>query len=169
MKTLTRPARLVAGSMLAVAALGITACSETEGDEKGASIEDVQEEDSDFASADNFYDGAYDSDFADDMDSYVGQEVTLSAEVAEVVSDKAFSIAGGDVEALLIVGAESQNDIEPGQLVKVTGTVKKALTVTELEDELQFELDDNLFIDWEGEPYVVATKVDSTVNDDNDA
>jgi hypothetical protein len=113
------------------------------------------------------YDGIYDTAFYEGLDSYVGEEVTLSADVNEVITPEAFSIAGTDdtsVEALLVVGATGDTELAPETTVGVTGTVQEAFVVTEVEEELGGDLDDALFAEWEQEPYVVADDVEVLEN-----
>lgn len=168
----TRPlARRAAAGLVAVAALALTACGEedTAGPETGIDVEDVQEEADEDDAALEPYDGPYDTAFADDVDSYVGQEVTVSADVNEVLSTSSFTIAGTDdtdVEELLVVGATEVSGLEPDLAVAVTGTVQEAFDLPAVEDELGVDLDDDLYTSWEEEPYLVAESVDTSVASD---
>lgn len=144
----------------AFSVVGLTACgSDSAGTGTGADVEDVTEDD--IASPGPF-DGAYDADLYDEVDSYVGEEVTLSADVNEVLSSGAFTIAGTDdttVEALMVVGATGDIDPAPETTVEVTGTVQQAFDVATVEEDLGADLDDTLFEDYGSEPYVVADGV----------
>ncbi len=163
-------------SILPMAALGLSACSDdTAGPEEGASVEDVVDEEApaeDEAAADGAvgpYDGVYDSTFYEDYDSYVGEVVTVSAEVNEIISPNAFTIAGTDdttVEELLIVHNLDAAEIEQGLTVAVTGTVGEAFVLTEVEDEFGVDLDDGPYADYEEERYIDATEVDMSVDAD---
>jgi hypothetical protein len=116
---------------------------------------------------DGVYDGVYDTAFYQDLDTYVGEEVTLSADVNEVITPIAFTIAGTDdtsVEPLLVIGATENNELAPETTVGVTGTVMQAFLVTEVEEELGVDLDDELFAECEQEPYVVADDVEILEN-----
>lgn len=165
-----RSTRALAAGVMAVAALGLTACGEDEdtaGTETGASVEDVQEgADEDAAGP---YDGVYDSSFYDDVESYDGETVTLSADVNEVLTPTSFTIAGTDdteVEELLVVSADASNDLAADLTVEVTGMVHDAFDLTTAEEDLGTDLDDALYEDWDGEPFVEATLVDTSVASD---
>lgn len=160
---INRPGRTrkAAAALLAASTLGLTACSGTAGDEAGTDVEDIVEDDA--AAADGPFEGPYDTAFYEDLDSYAGEEVTLSADVNEVITETAFTIAGTDdttVEALLVVGATEVADLAPEVTVEVTGTVQQAFVLEEAEEELGIDLDDALFDEWEQEPYVVAETVE---------
>lgn len=65
------------------------------------------------------------------MDNYLGEGVTVSADVNEVVSSNSFIIADTDdttVDPLLVVGANGVTGLEPDLTVTVTGTVHSAST-----------------------------------------
>lgn len=154
-------AKAASVGFIAAAAFGLTACSEdTAGTETGTDVADIQEED---AAAP--YDGPYDSDFYDGVSSYVGDEVTVSADVNEILSPSSFTIAGTDdtdVEALLVIGAGEVTGLETDLLVGVTGTVQQAFDLPTVEEELGVDLDDGLYESYDQEPYIVADGVDTS-------
>ncbi|MDT0275468.1 hypothetical protein [Blastococcus goldschmidtiae] len=164
----TRPLRTTtsrtAAAVFAVAtALGVAACGNTD---SGADIEDVPEDE---VLADGPYEGRYEVDFFESIDDYADQEVTLTAAVDEVVRPDAFTIGGtGDVsvEALLVVGAEQDQELTPGATVEVTGTVKDGFVITDVEEELGVDLDGPVFEEFEDEPYIVAEDVEVLENAD---
>ncbi|MGY1683199.1 hypothetical protein [Geodermatophilus sp. SYSU D01176] len=158
--------RTAVAAVAAVSTLGLTACSDTAGSEAGADVEDVVEEE---ALEEEPFEGPYDTEFHEGVDEYVGEQVTLSADVNEVITPEAFTIAGTDdttVEALLVVGATGNAQLAPETTVEVTGTVQEPFVVTEVEEELGVDLDDALFAEWEQEPYVVADSVEVLENVD---
>ncbi|MCZ2807076.1 hypothetical protein O2W18_18365 [Modestobacter sp. VKM Ac-2983] len=180
----TRPiTKLFLAGSLVVAPFTLAACGDdTAGPEEGVSAGDIQEDegvdadagleaDADTgldagAEAGLGYDGLYDSAFYEERNQYVGQEVTVSATVNEVFGPNSFSIAGTEetsVEPLLIVGADSANALEEGQVVQVTGTVQSGFTETGVEDELGIDLADDAFADFEDQQYIVADSVDTSV------
>lgn len=177
--TRTHPlTRTAAGGVLALAALSLTACGDTAGPETGTSVEDVQEGDAvedaaaedevveDEAAATGPYDGLYDSGFYDDLDSYEGMEVTVSADVNEVLSPSSFVIAGTDdtsVDPLLVVGATEVTGLEPALTVAVTGTVSQAFDLVTVEEELGVDLDDARYEEYDQQPYITASSVDTSV------
>lgn len=166
-------------SILPVTALGITACNGTAGSEEGADVEDVVEgeevinesavaEEADAAAEP--YDGAYDATFYDEVNTYVGEEVTLSADVNEVIDATSFTIAGTDdttVDALLVVHPEDAPDVTNDLTISVTGTVMEVFDLATVEEEMGVDLDDALYEDWDGEPYLEATSIDTSVAADS--
>ncbi|WP_162460026.1 hypothetical protein, partial [Kocuria sediminis] len=153
----------------AAAGLALAGCG-TEGPETGTDVEDVTdgevvespttstdgatETDGAFA-----YEGEYNQDFYDQSTTYVGQQVTLSAEVSETLSPDAFAIAGA-VDPLLIIEEQEIPSLDEGQVVQVTGTVQEGFNVTTVEEDLGIDLDDAVFADYEGDPYIQATRAE---------
>lgn len=161
-------------------ALGLAGCS-TAGEETGADVEDVQEleeeepleddaaaEDDAADVADGPYDGPYDEAFYANIDEvHAGETVTVSALVNEVISPEVFTIAGTDettVDALPVLHGEPMDTLESGLDVRVTGVVMTGFDLVAIEDEMGIDLDDELFEEWDGQPYIDATGVDSTVS-----
>ncbi|GAA1757147.1 hypothetical protein [Kocuria aegyptia] len=162
-------ARTTAAALAAVAGLGLGGCS-TEGPETGTDVEDVTEgevlesspaPENNPTAGDTFI-GNYDQDFYDERETYVGQQVTLSAEVSDVISDDALVIAGtaeNTVDPLLVLYNMDQVDIEEGQVVEVTGTVQQAFDPSTLDNQAQEEFTDELYQDHDQQPYIEATDV----------
>ncbi|WP_158041220.1 hypothetical protein [Kocuria sp. CNJ-770] len=163
-----RSTRAMAAGIVAVAGLGLAGCN-TEGPEEGTDVEDVSEgevlesspaPDNNPTAGDTFI-GNYDQDFYDESETYAGQEVTLSAEVTETLSTDTFVIAGASgtaVDPLLIVEEQEIPPLDDGQVVQVTGTVAQDFDIAATEDELGIDLEDELYADYEGEPYLMATR-----------
>ncbi|GAA2024953.1 hypothetical protein WDZ16_01810 [Pseudokineococcus marinus] len=170
-----RPLRgLVAVGGAAALALGLGACGDTAGDEDGTSVEDVNEAESEVevdGEGDYAYDGLYDTSYADQQDDLIGQEVTLSASVDEVLDDTSFTIAGdgSGLEPLLVVdaGSDTASMVQPDQEVDVSGTVEEVFVLTEVEADLGVDLDDELYAEWEGQTYLSADAVDVGVEEDS--
>lgn len=96
-----------------------------------------------------------------ELDDYIGEPVTVAAEVEEVLSDQAFTLAADEnnsMEPLLVVSAET-GQVDEGADVIVTGTLQESFTVTEAEGELGTDLDDDLFATWREDYYLVGTAV----------
>lgn len=167
--------RLAALSIAPMAIVGLVGCNSTSGTEEGADVEDIVEEEpvaeEPAGDADaGPYDGVYDQGFYDDMDSYVGEEVTVSADVNEILTPMSFTIAGTDdttVEALLVLHDKELPEVTPGLTVGVTGTVQKAFDLPTVEEEMGVDLDDAAFEDWGGEPYIEAASVDTSLDADS--
>ncbi|MGY1780621.1 hypothetical protein [Geodermatophilus sp. SYSU D01036] len=137
--------------------MGLAACgTDTAGAGAGPDVADVP-------LIEEPYIGPYDTSFAAEVDTRVGQVVSLSADVAQVLTPEAFTIAAADdptVEELLVVGATGDTALSPEKTVEVTGTVQESFTVREAEAELRADLDDALFAEWEQEPYLIADSVE---------
>ncbi len=110
------------------------------------------------------------ADVTDNPDELYGKQITLSGLVTEVVGPNAVAIGGDEFiggEPVLILGAKKLPQIVEGlpegepfevqqqDLVQATGTLRE-FNVSEVENDIGYELDDNLFSDWEGEPVLVA-------------
>jgi|GEM_PF-3054038 len=166
-----------AAGALALGSLSLTGC-DMNGDDQGADVEDIEEtdgvddtEETDDAEgtddADNAYNGPYNDEFLAEIDSYVGESVTMSAEVAQTFTDLAFTIVGvaGEADPLLVIDGDSEEDLEIGTTVQVSGVVEAAFDISEVEDEWDIDLDDDLFGDWEGLHYIDADRVEALVED----
>lgn len=156
---------------LSLSVLGVASCG-TEGAEKGADVEDVQEvtEETETNNAANPFDGTYDQGFLDDVDVRKGQTVTVSANVNKIIAPDAFTIAGTEdttVDPLLVLHKDAEPELKPELTVKVTGTVHVAFDLPAVEQDLGVDLDDALFEDWNGKPYLEASKIDTSVAADD--
>lgn len=82
-------------------------------------------------------DGPYDQGFYDDIDDvHKGEEVTVSANVNEILTPEAFTVAGTDdttVDALLVLHETTQPELRRELTVKVTGTVHTAFDLPAVE------------------------------------
>ncbi|MCZ2821285.1 hypothetical protein O2V63_13150 [Modestobacter sp. VKM Ac-2977] len=176
----TRPlTKLFLAGSLVVAPFTLAACGDdTAGPEEGVTAGDIQEDDGVEADADAGidadadvdaglgYDGIYDNEFYETSNEYVGQEVTVSATVNEVFDPNSFTIAGTEetsVDPLLIVGADMASALEGGEVVQVTGTVQSGFEEAAVEEELGIDLTDDAYTDFEGQEYIVADNVDTSV------
>lgn len=155
--------RTALASVLTLSAFGVTACGDTAGDEEGTSVEDIQEEDQEVdpdvdadadvdtepsGDADWAFQGDYDADFVDSTNDYVGEQVLVSADVNEVLSDNAFTIAGTDdttVDEMLVIGTDANPMLDSDVAVSVTGTVQESFDLPTVEENLGVDLDDELF------------------------
>lgn len=166
--------RAAAAGAAAVSLLLVGGCgNDTAGPETGADVQDVQEapgvaEPAEPGVADP---GAFDTEFSD-VDAYVGKSVTVSADVNDVVSPTAFTIAGTEnavADELLILHKEGAPNVTEDSAVAVTGTVREGFSIADAERYVGTDLDDNLFTDWVGEHYIEATSIDLTVSEPGEA
>lgn len=149
--------RAAIAGIAATSALLLTACGDTAGSEAGVDVADIQQE----PVVDDA--GVFDTpDYADPM-SFVGQTVTVSAEVNDLISTQAFTIAGTlqtGADELLIVSAGGGPAVTEDSAVEVTGTVLERFDVVGAEEFVGADLDDGLFTDRNGEPYIQADTVE---------
>lgn len=166
--------RKAAVGLLAAAGLALTGCGADEAD-TGTEVEDITEgevvessppaADVPPAAPGTPYGGAYNRQFYDDRLVYEGQDVTLTAEVEEVVSPSALTIGDPDdltLDPLLVVHDLDVTDLEEGQTIEVVGVVQEGFEVTAAEEEVGVELEDALFEDHVGDPWLHATEATVT-------
>ena len=169
--------RMAAAGIISLGAFGMVGC-DTAGNEAGTDVEDVQEEGdnpdvtgqaTDAAGEDvrtPLFVGPYDQAFNDEADIYVGEVVTVSANVNEIVTPMSFTIAGTDettVDPLLIVHDGQMTDLSEGTAVEVTGTYQEAFDLPTVEENMDLDLEDDGFADHDKEPYIEATNIDTSV------
>ena len=92
------------------------------------------------------------SDIVDSTEEYLGQTVTLSGEVEQIISPHAFRF--GDA-MLLAVTAEPRNDLFVEPTAYVTGTIRE-FKLADIERDLNIDLDDQQFTNAEGAPVIVV-------------
>lgn len=109
------------------------------------------------------FSGVYDADFRGDIPSYLGDRVTLSAEVGEILTDEAFTIVDGDTAPLLVITRSEVPGLETGQTVGVDGSVEEGFNLPAFEHAFGVDLDDEVFLDWEGEYYINATDINTSL------
>lgn len=93
--------------------------------------------------------------------NYLGRTVSIRGDVEEIAGDHAF-LLGGDLlfggEGVFIINASGQSlDLIEGEgtNVQVTGEVREFI-LDDIESEYGFDLDNNLFADYENQPVIVA-------------
>lgn len=154
MRTVMRTSHkaLILAAAVTLGAALVSGCGgddDTAGSERSADVEDVQED-----------------AFWGDVNQWTDEKVTVSANVNEVINQNSFTIAGtpeSDVDELLVVSA-NDSQVQEGQTVQVTGTVRDRFDVVEVEDDLGLDWNDTLYEDWNDEHYIVASSVDTTVD-----
>ncbi|MCZ2817873.1 hypothetical protein [Modestobacter sp. VKM Ac-2984] len=88
-----------------------------------------------------------------------GEQVTIEGEVQEVLDPYAFTV--GEDETL-VYGAEAFT-VEEGDEVTVTGDVA-VFTIADVEEEYDFDLTDDLYVDYETELAVESDEVVATTD-----
>ena len=98
----------------------------------------------------------------EEPNKYFGQVVTVTSNVEKVISSNTFllddqELIGG--KELLVTGAVIAGDpIKKGEIVEVTGIVRKFVTA-EIERDFDFKLQPELKIEYENQPVVIAQSV----------
>lgn len=118
-------------------------------------------------------------ELADDTNSYVGEEVTVRADVEEVVDETAFVMESEGFlnnERILVINASSEPFLIPDvgdSQVQVTGEVETFSMATAAE-EYNLTLDPDLYGEYESQPVIIASSLalapdpgDITANPEN--
>ncbi len=151
---------------LALTCTALAACSDELDDrattpQLEAQVPDIRGED-DLA---DVYRGSLDERFVEDLPAYEDQEVTVLAEVAEVLSPRTFSVTsteGSDIGPVLVVTVEAAAALEPevGDELVVAATPSGDLDPEAVVDQLGLDIPAGQLEDWEDEPYLVASIVE---------
>lgn len=141
-------------ALATVVALVAGCSNDSAGPEQGTDVEDVAEAEPEEG------EGA----------QLLGQNVTVSGEVDEVVDEGAFRVGGDDLggdSALVLSQSGSFDDlgtdvneglVEDDTVVQVTGTVRE-FDLAAFEEEFGVDYDDELYEEFEGEVVIVADQV----------
>lgn len=178
--------KVAAIAVLPTALLGISGCTSGAEDELPVIVEDEIDKADDGVGegvdpVESFerYTGVYNKAFYDDVEFYVGEEVILAAIVGEVISPHVFTIVNstappenGDVdvdevivEPLLVVHEEEIAGLIPGMPVGVIGIVGEAFYPDIIQQDLQVDLGNEVFQEWEAQPYVEAVSAAALIPD----
>jgi hypothetical protein len=146
---------------LAAAAVILPACAtptpETEVSESG---EDIAITDETMAEETN----VTTQDLSANLDAYLGQTVSVREEVEELVGDYAFmldedQLFGGEETLIINASGQPVSLVEGDDTdVQVTGEVRE-LVLADLEQDYGFDLDNELFVDYENQPVIVAQSI----------
>ncbi len=147
---------------LCFSALFLVACGgESAGPEQQREIENTQQQDQTEA--------FNEKEFFQNPDDFEGRQVTVSGRVTEVIRPRAFRFSGEDVDAapLLVVSTQETN-VATGQVVRVTGTVRRFDVEAFIRDLRDLGVDFNApeFREFAGRPVMVAESV--TVSEGTD-
>lgn len=111
-------------------------------------------------------------DFYGGLDSYVGQTITVEAEVDEVLGPMVFKVddelAAGITDDLLVVSPQAAqlsalDDQWLNDRVRITGTVYRG-TVVDLERELGWDLSPEVEADVNARPVLVASAIERVMD-----
>jgi hypothetical protein len=100
----------------------------------------------------------------DNLDDYIGQQVTIDAEISDVIEPRAFVIrAGGALgvggaELLVLSATMPSITVEEGQEVRVTGRVGR-FDLEAFELAVGGQLDGTAYADWDDEAVFVLQSI----------
>ena len=157
--------RAMVAPIALAAAIGLTGCGEdSAGPEQGDTVEDVAEAEPD------------DDDTAGN--DLLGQDVTVSGEITEVVADDAFWLGAGGgwfEDGAPVVSTtgdftsfgidDPASLVDADTIVQVSGTVEE-FVLLDFESEWGIDLDDGVYEDLEGEAVIVADDVSTLAGED---
>ena len=151
--------------VMALAGGGLSACGGMDDENPLAPSDPVELPDIRGADdIDDAYSGLLDPAFREDLDAYEDIEVTLLADVAEVISPRVFTVTspdGSDVDPVLVVTTADAGDVDPqaGRPLLIAATPVGDFAARAVAEELGMDLDERLE-EWDDETFLVATIVE---------
>jgi len=164
---------------------GLTACGDSAGPEAGeVTTEDLQDLEDQLSALDERVGGleeenggtdAMEADTADDNGVFddpalIGQRVTVSAEVSELVTTNtdvgsAFRVAGDDGQSIVVIAANQPAGLDQNDVVRISGTVLQVQRESFEEDfgmaaDELFEDSDGFFETEEGSAAISADQIE---------
>lgn len=177
--------RLAAGAAITALAFGVTACDDSAGPEAGAVTTDDLQDLTDQIGALEERVGALEDQFAaggepglgegedmaggGDQQDIIGQEVTISAEVTELITSgdqgTAFRIGGEPGPSVAVLSGSMSQQVQANDVVQISGTVQLINRDTFEQDFGVAEGDlfddaDGFFDEFEGQPAIAADSVE---------
>lgn len=150
----------IGAALLIAVAIGLPACTAETQDETVGTEPDM----TDSELTEDAQSNVTTSELTDNLSDYLGETVTIRNEVDEVIGDYAFlmnddELFGGEEILVINASAEAVPLVEGEETqVQATGEVRE-LILQDLEAEYGFDLDDNLFADYEQTPVIVAQSI----------
>lgn len=159
-----RPALAIGALLLA---LPLSACSQDDGVvDTDDAVEDTDDKASEPEAGLDVESLSFE-EVSDDLSSRAGEEITVTAEVEDVVTDQVFtinSLDGNDLEPIVVTNVDGDQVVDAGTPVRVTGLVAETFILTDVEETVGVQLDDELLADFENRPYLEATHVDTDID-----
>jgi hypothetical protein len=167
----TRPTtrRVAAVATLVLLALPVSACSQDEGAVDTDDAVETTDDDPTEPEAGADPESLSFDEVSDDLAGRAGEEVTVTAQVDDVVTDQVFTITsldGTTLEPIVVVGAETSEVIEADTPIRVTGVVADTFVLTDVEETVGIQLDDEILGNFENRPYLEATHIETDVSDE---
>lgn len=158
-----RSALALATAVLTAATLGACSRQDVVGLPEGTGI-DVP----DIRGADDvgdLYTGALNEHVRDQLPAWPGQELTVLAEVAEVVSPRAFTVTSPEgverIDPVLVVATDDAGaDAAAGEQLVLAVTPVEGFLADVVVDEFGLDADPGALAEWEGSTFLVATVVE---------
>jgi hypothetical protein len=156
--SLSKSFKLTGAIALLGAAVVLPACSESLVQEDVAETPATEEVETDVAAADG---NVQVEDLTENLESYLGQTVTVREEIEEVVGESGFFLEDDELfggEQVLVINASGEGIylVEGDDTdVQVTGEVVE-LIVADLETEYGIDLDPELYAEYEQQPVIIA-------------
>lgn len=107
-----------------------------------------------------------------ELAALVGEEVAMTAQVEDIVTDQAFTVTSLEASGappIVVVDAYPEAVVEAGTPVRFSGLVLDDFDPETVTRTLGVQLDDEVAIEMQGDPYIVATHLDTDIDDDRDA
>jgi hypothetical protein len=110
------------------------------------------------------YVGAYDDAFHAELPSYTGQQVSLTGEVGDLIrSRSAYELVSPttpDLDPLLISAAYAVPDLQVGDTVTVTGTLREGFEPPVVEEVVDGDEEAGVYDQHLGQPYLDEAQVE---------
>ncbi len=157
-----RPGRPALATVLTLMGLLLSGCGEEDANalapESPVEVPDIRGPED----LDDPYSGVLDAAFREDLEAYTDAEVTLLAEVAEVLSPRAFTVTspdGEEVDPVLVVTTADSGDVDPraGQSLIIAATAVEDFDAGVVAEELDVDLDVAQAEEWDDETFLLAT------------
>ena len=104
------------------------------------------------------YAGAYDEAFHAELSSHTGQQVSLTGEVGDLIRSRSAyelnSPTASDLDPLLISAAYAVPDLQVGDTIRVTGTLREGFTPPVVEKAVEEDEEAGFYDQHRGQPYL---------------
>lgn len=151
--------RFYAGTIaLSLATIVLPACTNPEPEATAPEVEEDVVAEGDAAATE---DNVELEDLTGDLDTYVGETVTVRADALETVGDSSFLLQDEDFfggeEVLVLNTTGSVFVLPPGEEIEVqaTGEVRE-FVVADIEEEYDLELDPDVYVEYEDQAVIIA-------------
>ncbi len=154
---------VVVAATIALAGAGLTGCAGEDDDNPLAPNSPLDLPDIRGAEdLDDVYTGELDAAFAEDLPAYADAEVTLLASVADVVSERVFTVTSPtdpDVGPVLVIATHeaAEQQLAAGDQIVMAATPTVDLRPEEVAEEMKLSVDPEHLEQWDDEMYLVAT------------